>query len=189
MARNKIVYGKAYVYKNVSSIVTAPYGGTLLGFSDDGVNFDPNILVVDDEVSEQVSPSDVRDMGAYPQVNINLLEWDVEQIKCLFNGDRIESLGGGQYSVNFPGDVVPGAALAEDNFLIVPEDTELQTAIYIPAGKVHKVSDEDIAFNLERSVFPLLIKCLIKQGVAVGHAGYKNRQLQIAKLSNIRLIS
>ena len=188
MARNKLIYGKCSIYQGVTSIATAPYGGNLLGWTEDGVNYDPNILIVADEISEQVSPDDYRDMGASPEVNINFLEWNVQMMKNLFNNGRVEDLGGGAYSINFPSDIVPGSPLTESNLLIVPEDTA-QMTIYLPAAKVYKVPEEDIVLKLkEHSILPVTFKALIKKGVAVGHVGYENRQMQIALQANIRLI-
>jgi len=189
MARNQQIYGNCSLYVGVTSITTAPYGGTYLGYSADGFYFNDGIVTVADTVSEQVAPDDIRDMGAAPSGRVFLYEWTKINMQNLFNNGRVEALAGGtDYSINFPSDLVPGAPIIEQNLLVVPEDPDLQFAIYFPAAKAYKLGSEMQLSLGGRTVLPVEFVALYKKGVAASHVGYKNRQCQIAKLSNIRLI-
>lgn len=183
---NKLIYGNYSIYKDVTSLVATDYGGTKLGMTEDGLFFNPNIVLIEDERSENVTPDDIRDMGANPEFVINFIEWNEEELKMMFNSGRFEDLGGGDYSINFPHTLTPGTVITDSNLLIVPEDAA-QDAFFAPRVKYFKISDEPINFKLkEKAVFPVMAKCLIKN-LAVGHTAYNNRQLQITKIANIRI--
>ena len=104
---NEILQVPGFLYWNPTGFTTENQYGTLLGYTESGVQFRPNISVIPVRTEERgAEPSLVIYTGASPVLTVVLQNYNNTMISRLFPGML------GTNAINYPGSFFPGTDLA-----------------------------------------------------------------------------
>lgn len=168
--------------------IANPYGGTALGFSEEGVRLrlDASTIIV---TSEELGPEPVRVIwgGAAPKIFVEFLQWDANTVQRMFPGG-LSAAGTTARIVTLPGTLVPGQAIPTAALLFVPDDTTNGKAVLF-----HKVAPAipetaELQFRLRsRTTLPLVFHAMREDGVVSSDAEYNYRLMAIGTLSDLSI--
>lgn len=165
-----------------------PYGGTALGFTEEGVRLriDASTIVV---TGEELGPEPLRVLwgGAAPKLFVEFLQWDTNTIQRAFPGG-LSAAGTSARIITLPGTLLPGQAIPTATLLFVPDDTTNNKAVLF-----HKVAPAiqetaELQFRLRsRSTLPVVFHAMREDGVVSTDAEYNYRLMAIGKLSDLSI--